>query len=153
MLLVLGIGNPNCGDDAAGHLTARALSIGGKTEAIAAGTTPEAHTGAIRRLHPDTILLVDAVQMGAAPGELALLTRADLAARPAAGTHRLPLALLMHYLELETGAQVMLLGIQPADTTWGSPLSEPVRAAVRRALALIKAPLENFAPMGYAEIG
>lgn len=150
-LTVVGIGNAGRGDDAAGLRVARLLRRLGApggwgplvlADVVVAGTAPEAYAGAIAASAPDTVLLVDAAQLGQPPGAVALVAEADLAQRPGWEVHRPPLALLMHYLTLRTGARVLLLGIQPQDTAWGAPLSPAVRqstgAAVRGLLALLR---------------
>lgn len=136
MLVAVGIGNPYLRDDRAGIVAARLLRRRG-VRVVIAGVAPESVTAAVRSLSPDTILLVDAVWLGEAPGSYRLLTAADLAERPAYSSHRSPLALLMRYLAAETGARVLLLGIQPADTGWGRRLTPLVRQGVRAAVARV----------------
>jgi hydrogenase maturation protease len=48
-------------------------------------------------------------------------------------THTLPLRLLCEYLTASLGCRVDLLGIQPAGTELGAPLSEAARAGVETA--------------------
>lgn len=159
-LTVMGIGNEGRGDDRAGLRVARllrrlALPRGGSgggspggtgslslADVIVAGTAPEAYAGAVAASSPDTVLLVDAADLGEAPGAVALAGEEELLARPGWEVHRPPLALLMRYLALRTEARVLLLGIQPADTAWGASLTPAVRRAtgdvVRGLLALLK---------------
>jgi len=147
----VGIGNAGRGDDRAGLRVARLLrrlaAPGGSgplvlAEVIVAGTAPEAYAGAVAQSNPDTVLLVDAADLGEPPGAVALVEEADLARRPGWEVHRLPLSLLMRYLALRTDARVLLLGIQPQDTNWGAPLSPAVRRstslAVRALLKLLR---------------
>jgi len=47
-------------------------------------------------------------------------------------THRASLRVLMQYLRFRTGAEVVLLGIQPAVVSEGFELSPPVAASVER---------------------
>jgi hydrogenase 3 maturation protease len=92
---------------------------------------PESCTGPLRRFAPDLVILVDAADMGAAPGTIAWLDwrEADAAA---GSTHGLPLSLFAGFLAAEIGCAVLLLGIQPAHLTFGTPLSDPAGRALRR---------------------
>lgn len=150
-LTVVGIGNAGRGDDRAGLRVARLLrrlaTPGGPgplslADVIEAHTSPEAYAGAIAASAPETVLLVDAADLSEPPGAVALVEEADLAERPGWEVHRPPLALLMRYLALRTGARVLLLAIQPKDTSWGAPMSPAVRrstgAVVRGLLAALK---------------
>jgi hydrogenase 3 maturation protease len=133
--VVVGIGNPQRGDDVAGSLVARLLMeaqarrrIPGM-RVIDAEDVPEAFLGPITRPTPDAVVLVDAVELGEAPGAVALLEVEEMAGREAF-THSAPLALLARYVREETGADVFVLGIQPGRREAGAlPGSEIVEAA------------------------
>jgi hydrogenase 3 maturation protease len=137
---VVGIGQELRGDDAVGVKAARTLlrrqRAGGDTSrpvsllVVEAGPMPESCAGPLRRFAPDLVILVDAADMGAVPGTVAWLDWRDADAA-AASTHGLPLSLFAGYLTTEIGCTVLLLGIQPADLTFGAPLSPPVRRALR----------------------
>ncbi len=133
---VVGIGNPLRADDAAGCLVARSLRPAAGLEAIEVEEVPESHLGAVSASRPDTILFVDAVDLGAAPGSLALLETRDLA-RFAPTTHHVPLDLLAHWLARETGAEVLLLAVQPRRMDLGAPVSPEVAEGVRLAAATL----------------
>ena len=77
-----------------------------------AGTVPESVTGPIRRFKPDAVLLLDAADMGARPGAVALVEPNEIRAT-LLSTHALPLSVVMEFLEKDTGARVSLVGIQP----------------------------------------
>ncbi|HWI61112.1 MAG TPA: hydrogenase maturation protease [Symbiobacteriaceae bacterium] len=137
MLVAMGIGNPDRRDDRAGLVAARWLRRYSDVDVLVAGVSPEGYAGRIKALQPTTLLLIDAVHLGAALGTVRLLTADDLATRPAWNNHRPPLALLMRYLAAETGARVWLAGIQPADTGWGRRLTPAVRDIIRKELLAI----------------
>jgi hydrogenase 3 maturation protease len=141
---VVGIGNPLRGDDAAGCLVARGLRPAPGLEAIEAEEVPENHLGAVAASRPDTIVLVDAVDLGAAPGSLALVETRDLA-RYTPTTHRVPLDLLATWLARETGAEVLLVALQPRQTTLGEPVSAEVGEAARLVAATLNRALETRA--------
>jgi len=146
-VVVMGIGNPDRGDDGAGlrvaELLAGALDCPGSGDVrhplapverfvtvILAADVPEGFLGPAILARPDAVLLVDAAEMDAEPGAVALLEPADLG-EGAALTHRTPLTLLSTFLSRETGADVLLLAIQPRSLEWGEPMSPEVEAAAR----------------------
>jgi len=139
-VVVVGIGNSGRGDDGAGPRVARMLarclpavpSEGDADRivaAIVAETTPEAEVDRIAALRPKTVLLVDAVDFGAAAGAVDLFDEADLPRSTGWSVHRPPLGMLMQYLSLRSGARTLLLGIQAGNVDWGAPMSTPVKAA------------------------
>ena len=144
-VVVIGIGNPLCGDDGAGcevarHLRqlaieARALSL----TVVDAEEVPESYVGPVVAADPDAVLLVDAVDLGAEPGSVALLEHEALGEAPVL-THRTPLKVLASYLAHEANTHVYLLAIQPARVAWGAPLSPSVATAAHHAaLVLLQA--------------
>jgi hydrogenase 3 maturation protease len=141
---VVGIGQELRGDDAVGVRTARRLGnrqrAGGREAprpaslfllVVEAGPVPESCTGPLRRFAPDLVILVDAADMGELPGTIRWLDCAEADAA-AGSTHGLPLSLFARFLVEEIGCQVALLGIQPSALTFGAPLTDPVRRALRR---------------------
>lgn len=133
---VLGIGNAMHGDDAAGVLAARELSLrfGRPDESavpliVDAGLAPENHTGTLRRFAPDFVLLVDAAQMNELPGAIGYFDW-QAATGLSASTHTLPLSVLAGYLVGTLGCRVGVLGIQPANDGLDAPLSPEVRAGI-----------------------
>jgi len=129
-LALIGIGNRWRGDDAAGPSVIEQVAGRVKAICIEAAEAPERHLGEAIQAEPEAILLLDAVDFGGAPGAIAAFSAEDLPQRPGT-THDAPLALVMRFLESETGARVLLIGIQPACTDFGVPLSGPVEASVR----------------------
>jgi hydrogenase 3 maturation protease len=129
---IVGVGNELRGDDSAGLVVARALkaALAGneRTLAIDAGSTPENHTGPLRRFQPDVTLFVDAAQMDEKPGVVKWLAWEETEGI-SASTHALPLYILAEYLIAELGCKVALLCIQPANNAVGAPLSPEVAEA------------------------
>lgn len=143
-MAVVGIGHELRGDDAAGLAVACALqtmdngrwTINTRPTSgvhrllvINAGPAPENYTGPLRRFQPDLVILVDAADMGEAPGTVRCLACEETTGL-SASTHTLPPYVLAHYLTASLGCEVILLSIQPADTSIGKPLSPAVRQAV-----------------------
>ena len=128
-VVVVGIGNPLRGDDAAGCELARRLRGRSGALVIDAEEIPESYLFRIAKAHPDTVLLVDAVDIGAAPGSLALVEAEQLAGY-CPSTHRLPLGLLMGCLRRVSAADVFLVAVQPARIGLAEPMSTEVIAGI-----------------------
>ncbi|WP_229770518.1 hydrogenase maturation protease [Halorhabdus sp. CBA1104] len=121
---ILGIGSELRGDDAAGlELLRRLESRTGASAAdrllfVEGGVAPENHTGVIRRFDPDWIVLVDAVDFGADPGSGKWVDPGDLGGE-SFSSHKSTPAMLRTFLARETGAEVALFGVQPAEIEQG----------------------------------
>lgn len=128
-VLIIGVGDDDHGDDGAGPLVARLLETAGVEHVIESGASPELDTWKIRERKPDTVLFVDAVDIGGKPGNLAILEPRDLR-KSGFDTHRAPLKLTMDYLERELNCSCFVLAIQPSDVRQGAPMCEEVISAV-----------------------
>ena len=139
-VVLITVGSDLRGDDAFGLEVARALASGGGVpgnEVLEGGVAPENVAERAARSLPRTVLLVDAVRFGGAPGELRLLAPEDLAGGQA-GTHAPSLELLATYLRQRCGARVLLLGCEPAGTGLGGAVSPEVCEAAERAAGIIR---------------
>ena len=135
-VVVMGIGNPCRGDDAAGSLVARQISDAPGVRVIDAQEVPENYLCHVVDEGPDTVVLIDSVDLKSAPGSVALLDK-DQVAGYWPSTHRVPLTLLMDYLERETHARVFLIAIQPRHTAFMQPMSGEVHASVASVAAVL----------------
>lgn len=144
-VVVVGVGNPLRGDDAAGCLLARRLQGHCAARVIEAEEVPESFTGDIAAAVPDTVVLVDAVDLGAQPGAVAVIEREQVA-RYAPTTHRLPLSLVMDVVQRRTGADVLLIAVQPARADFGAAMTAEVSDTVERLAGILAALLR--APRG-----
>ena len=134
-VLVLGIGNPARGDDAAGLVCAKKLRtlIRGQARSrlkiLLGYEAPENLTGKIRMFDPDVVLILDAAQGPFAPGTVFFVGKGKIQDE-GVSTHKISLALLVSYLEETIGCKVIVLGIQPQVLALGENLSAPVEKAV-----------------------
>jgi len=129
---VLGCGSVLAGDDAAGMAVAERLSdfnSSGDVRVYRGSTAPENFTGEIKRFRPDALLVIDAADMGAKPGEVGMIPTEEITGA-SFSTHMLPLRILLDYLREEIGCRVCLLGIQGAKMEFGTGMTPPVSAAV-----------------------
>jgi len=128
-VVVMGMGNPCRGDDGAGSRVAQRIFTGGGVHVIDAQEVPENFLHQIVRHRPDTILLIDAVEMGSPPGSVALLGKNETTGFWPS-THRVPMSLVVKYLEQETQAQIFLVAIQPSQTDFMQPMSAGVAGII-----------------------
>lgn len=126
---VMGIGNPCRGDDAAGGLVARKISEVPGVHVVDAQDVPENYLTQVAKERPDIVLLIDSVDLQSTPGSVALLDRNQTASY-LPSTHRVPISLLMNYLEGETHASVLLIAIQPLQTDFYQPMTAAVSSSV-----------------------
>ena len=129
-VVVLGVGNPLRGDDGFGPALIDRLKDRTDAVCLDAGTAPENYLGAIVKEDPDTILIVDAVHLNRAPGQVDILTKDDIAQRGFT-THDISPRLVIEYLEQQTNAGIHMLAVQPESVAFGAGMS----ASVERTLA------------------
>jgi hydrogenase 3 maturation protease len=130
-VVILGVGNTLKADDGAGCILAQRLKGKTRIVSIDAGSAPENFTGTIKKEDPDTILIVDAADMGKDPGDFALLAKDDILSCGFT-THDLSPAMLMEYLQTQTRADIYMLGIQPQKVELGEGLSQAVEQALEK---------------------
>lgn len=129
---VLGIGNEQRGDDAAGVRVGKILLEEVDSEhvlVINGASVPEKFTSEIREFNPDQILLLDTVDFGEKAGLVSIVDPEKIQ-RDFLSSHRLSLDMLIDYLEEETGADIYLIGIQPGQIDREAQMSEEVKKSV-----------------------
>lgn len=130
-VVVVGVGNPLRGDDAAGYLVARRLRGTPGMCVIEAEEVPEDFVGDIAAAAPDVVALVDAVDLGREPGAVAILEKEQVATY-APTTHRMPLSLVMEVAHRRTSADVFLIALQPSRADFGTAMTPEVSDTVER---------------------
>ncbi|MGE5279787.1 MAG: hydrogenase 3 maturation endopeptidase HyCI [Deltaproteobacteria bacterium] len=128
-IVIVGIGNPLRGDDGLGPLLVGRLKGRVPAVCIDAGSAPENYAGAVIREEPDTVLLIDSVHLGEAPGSAALLEEDEIA-RSGLSTHDIPLSMFIGYLKSRTRARVFLLGVEPQSLAFGEGICEAVQKSL-----------------------
>jgi hydrogenase maturation protease len=136
--LVLALGNPLRGDDGIGQAVLECLQAaalpGGVT--LQDGGTPGLETVLLWEGYA-RVLVVDAAEMGNAPGTWrrfttadATLTANDLHARVSVHYAGLAEALALGEALGRLPAEIVIYGVQPHSIDWAPELSAPVRAAI-----------------------
>ena len=128
-ILLLGVGNRLRGDDAVGSLLIERLQGKVDVPMIDAGDVPENYLGPIEESGAELVLVVDAAEMGAQAGDVALFDIEQVGGM-SVSTHTANLGLLFQVIPPERRPEVLLLGIQPENMEFGEGLSEPVRATL-----------------------
>lgn len=139
-IAVIGIGNRLWADDGAGPELLRRLKEGweeqepsqnsqGQRFFIDAGESPEDCFIRIVDLKPDVILVIDAIDLQAEPGSIALLESEALPEAFCCSTHRLPLRSLLHLWE-KSGSRTLVLAIQPKELIFREGLSQEVTMSI-----------------------
>jgi hydrogenase maturation protease len=144
---LLGLGNLMRTDDAVGMLTLHTLAgsnlLPPEVRVIEGGTLGLDLLDSLRGI--SHLLVLDAVDTGATPGTLKRFEGQQVDDLPVSkSVHLLGFSDLMGALRLMDAApeEVVLLGVQPASTDWGTVLTPKVEAAQR---ALMQAALEQLA--------
>ena len=124
--VIVGIGNTLRGDDGFGPALIKRLEGKVKATCIDAGSAPENYTGKIAREKPDTILIVDALDLGLAPGKHEILKKTEIV-NMGLSTHDISPHMLIEYLESQTAADIYILGVQPKNLSFGEGMSPEVK--------------------------
>ena len=134
-IVICGIGNGLRADDAVGPLVIdklqkRSNELPERIMLLDCGSTPERYAGKIIDFNPDTIILVDAVQMNRMAGEVVDVPVEKIKSMLTT-THKMPITLFIDYLQKSLpDMDVVFIGIQQASTIFGEELSDECRASV-----------------------
>ncbi|MBF7956654.1 hydrogenase maturation peptidase HycI [Rahnella victoriana] len=130
---LLCVGNSMMGDDGAGPRLAELCAeqpLSGWA-VVDGGAAPENDIGFLREQRPQHLVIVDATDMGLAPGEMRIIDENDIADMFMMTTHNLPLTFLIQQLR-EDIPQITFVGIQPDVVAFYYPMSAAVEQAINR---------------------
>ncbi len=127
--MILGVGNPLRGDDGVGPYLVEQLREHTDAILLNCEEVPENFLGKIVQHQPDSILVIDAIDLGMRPGAVAILERDDLEGI-SCSTHHASLKLFIDYLKADTKADVLILGIQPSSTEFGTEIGVEVKETI-----------------------
>jgi len=140
--LILGLGNAILGDDAVGLRVARAIAERwGMTEGLMVAEEESGGLALVEQLAGfDRVLLVDAIQTGAAPGTLHRLAVDSIPTQRTATAHGINLRLALEVgrrsgVSLPPDSAISILGIEAAEVmTFSDTLSLEVQLAIPAAI-------------------
>ena len=142
-IAILGIGNELRTDDGLGPYIIANLQMPSPVIMIEnVGSVPEAFASSIADFGAERVILIDAADMHRSPSHVEIVTRGRIGG-VAISTHSMPLSLLMMYLEQETGAETVLLGIQPKSITFGEGLTPEITEVCHKVISLLRSVLEK----------
>ena len=130
--VLMAVGNPDMSDDGLALHAARLLTemdVKGEWLSIPCGLYPENFSSKATRHHPELVVILDAVDMGVAAGEVRMIEKKGLDTI-LLSTHRMPLPFLISYLA-EQVEKVVFIGVQPKKLVEGKKLSPEVEKAAR----------------------
>ncbi|TFG50934.1 MAG: hydrogenase maturation peptidase HycI [Candidatus Brocadiia bacterium] len=127
--VIVCIGNSLKGDDGAGPEIYEKLKGRISADLINAGTVPENYISRIAGLSPQNLLIIDAVDFKADPGEIRVFDRKEIPDY-ISSTHSLSPGVFAEVIRKQCNVRIYFLGIQPASATLCSNLSDPVRNSV-----------------------
>ena len=139
-VVIMGIGNRFWGDDGAGpELVSRleekweARRLKSDSSAgrffVDARETPEDWFIRVLDLKPETVIVVDAIDLQAESGSIAILEPETLPESFCFSTHRMPLRSLLQ-LWGKNGSKTLVLAIQPETLEFGQGLSPRVKRSI-----------------------
>lgn len=128
-VLLLGVGNRSRGDDGVGSYLIKRLQKKVGVPALDAGDVPENCISRIESSGANMVLIVDAADFNASPGEIALIDFADIK-KNGVSTHSANLDLLFKVIPKSRRPETLLVAIQPGFTSTGNGLSDAVRESL-----------------------
>jgi hydrogenase maturation protease HycI len=130
--VIVGIGNIIKGDDGAGPLVCEQLKHENIcAELIDAGTVPENYIQTIIKKAPQNLVVIDAIDFGAAPGTIRIFEPDQLSSH-VISTHSLSPRLFVDMVCQEINIDVYFIGIQPAQIKLGQSISQQVSLAIEQ---------------------
>lgn len=127
--IIVCVGNEICGDDGAGPAIARRIAGKGPWQVLDVQSVPESFLMKIVQAGPDTVMVVDALDFGAAAGAVELFA-ADAVTGQGPSTHGPAPIAFLDLLNMMHPCRRVILGIQPVTGEFGQEMTEPVKAAV-----------------------
>lgn len=132
-MCLVGVGNPEQGDDGLGVSLAAALSrrlerVPNAPAVIDAGMLPERFVGRVAEEGYDSLVFLDAVDFGAEPGSVLVADGEEMASRfPQVSTHKISLGMLASWVESNGKTKARLVGVQPESMKFGQGLTPTVQ--------------------------
>ncbi|MDD5155380.1 MAG: hydrogenase maturation protease [Candidatus Omnitrophica bacterium] len=129
-VVILGIGNTLSSDDGAGSILAGRIKDNVPYTVYDAGVSPENYLGKIIKDKPDNIIIIDAVDFRAKPGDCTILEGKDIKTANLFATHNASISLTISYLQNNLQADIIVLAIQPKTVAFGDKVSKEIEEAL-----------------------
>ena len=126
--LLITVGSALRADDGVGAFVGENLSFSGAARlVINAYDTPENIAQDAIDFKPEKIVLIDAARFGGKPGELRIIPFDAINRHAVISTHNFPLSVTFSVIAEDTGAELVVLGIEPGSTGYTECLSPEVK--------------------------
>ena len=125
-VVILGVGNRLRNDDAIGSLLTERIKEKVPYIVYDAGAAPENYLGKIIKDKPDNVVIIDAVDFGAKPGEYGILEGSAIETVNLFSTHNASISLTINYLQSNFKTDIIILAIQPKNISFGDSLSPEI---------------------------
>ena len=126
LTLYVGLGNSLRGDDFAGSYIVTLIEGRDRIEKFDAGEKPENAYDRALEMKPAKAVFFDAADMGLPAGTVQIVYEDTLSIK-AMSTHKVPLPLITKLIREETGAEIVICGIQPASVDFMKKMDESVK--------------------------
>ncbi|MFX1367422.1 MAG: hydrogenase maturation protease [Promethearchaeota archaeon] len=141
---ILGIGNDLRTDDGLGLHVINGLTTRHPDILIEnVGSVPEAFAHSLGEFGAERIIMIDAADMQKPAGHIELVTK-DRIGGITLSTHRMPLSILMQYLEQQTEGHTILLAVQPLSILFGEGLTPEIQNVVEKIISTIDSILQEY---------
>lgn len=126
--LLITLGSELRADDGVGpYIAARVKFTRPDLRLIDAGTAPENIAQTAIDWKPDKIILLDAARFGGAAGELRVIPLEAINRAAVLSTHSFPLSVTFSIVKEDTGAELVIIGVQAGSTDLKEGLSPEVK--------------------------
>jgi hydrogenase 3 maturation protease len=114
---------------------------------ILLGEKPESFADEIIQFKPEHLIVIDTADALQEPGSLTVI-KPDIMTGVSYFNHMLEVRVLVEYVKKEAGCGITILGIQPADVSYGKKVTEKVSQSIK----IISDAIENvIVTLGLAE--
>lgn len=133
---LVGIGNPLRGDDGFGPALIQELRGKVTWPLFDCETAPENYITPILNTNPDTIVFLDAADLGKTPGQIGVYSISEVSGI-GFSTHTASLKLVSElFIASNSNLNILIIAIQYRDSSFGSNLSEEVKIGIERLKAV-----------------
>lgn len=135
MNILIGIGNILKGDDGIGCYIAKNFKEKNWLS-LDCGTAPENFTSIIRKNKPESLIIVDAADMGIDAGGFRIVSEEKIE-NIGISTHNMPLSLLINYLK-DSANRIIFIGIQPKTITVSEEISDKLKKTAEQIMGILR---------------
>ena len=126
--VVMGIGNPARGDDGIGSFIASELINRGLDIVIDCREVPENYITKACNMRPNTVIIIDAVNMGEMPGAIRILDSESIF--QGITSHNAGIDIISNFIKNSCNARIYILAIQPGNLA--GDMTESVKEAGKK---------------------